>query len=57
MNTNLKDAKRTSRGKRLTVDLSTGTLVALKTLVAQREMTIREVVTSVLIKAIKGDAR
>lgn len=52
-----RDQKNTSRGKRLTVDLPSGTLAALKIYVAQRETTIREVVTSLLIKEIKGDAR
>ena len=57
MNTNPGDPEDTSRGKRLTVDLPAGTLAALKIHVAQRETTIREVVTSLLIKEIKGDAR
>ncbi len=57
MNTNPRDSERISRGKRLTVDLPAGTLAALKILVAQRETTIREVVSSLLIKEIKGDAR
>lgn len=43
--------------ERLSVDLPSGTLTALKVYAAQRETTIREVVTSLLINEIKGDAR
>ncbi len=39
---------RRSRAERLTVDLPTGTLTALKIHVAQRETTIREVVTNLV---------
>ncbi|MCZ7932351.1 hypothetical protein O9X90_08515 [Agrobacterium leguminum] len=44
---------RRSRADRLTVDLPSGTLTALKVHAAQHEMTIREVVTSLVQKAIK----
>lgn len=43
---------RRSFADRLTVDLPTGTLTALKIHVAQRETTIRAVVTSLIKKEI-----
>lgn len=44
---------RRGRADRLTVDLPSGTLTALKVHAAQHEMTIREVVTTLVQKAIK----
>lgn len=41
-----------SRAERLTVELPTGTLTALKIHAAQRETTIRAFVTSLLQKAL-----
>lgn len=52
MKTNFRNAKGTSRGNRLTVDLPAGTLAALKIHVANRETTIREVVTRLVRKEI-----
>ncbi|MQX78117.1 hypothetical protein [Sinorhizobium medicae] len=43
---------RRSRAERLTVDLPAGTLTALKIHVAQRETTIREVVTNLVRQEI-----
>lgn len=43
---------RRDRAERLTVDLPAGTLTALKIHVAQRETTIREVVTDLIERAI-----
>lgn len=42
----------TDRRDRLTVDLPRGTLTALKIHAAQREMTIREVVTDLVLQAL-----
>lgn len=39
--------------KRLTVDLPSGTLAALKIHAAQRELTIREIVVKLLQKTLK----
>lgn len=46
-------SKREHPKERLTVDLPTGTLAALKIHVAQRETTIREVVTMLIKKEIE----
>ncbi|TBA44972.1 hypothetical protein ELH62_22510 [Rhizobium ruizarguesonis] len=51
MNALLRRGRR-SRAERLTVDLPTGTLVALKIHAAQRETTIREVVTRLVLTAL-----
>lgn len=49
---NLPPRDQRSRAERLTVDLPAGTLTALKIHVAQRETTIREVVTGLVQKEI-----
>ncbi|MBB4283902.1 hypothetical protein GGE43_004751 [Agrobacterium tumefaciens] len=45
---------RRDRADRLTVDLPSGTLTALKVHAAQREMTIREIVVALLRTTLNG---
>jgi hypothetical protein len=55
--TNLPRRDRQSRAERLTVDLPAGTLTALKVHVAQRETTIREVVTNLVQNEIEREGK